>query len=203
VPAQRGLLVQTTRHERIVVFVQWLVETFGQDGLATGTGVLDVAGGKGEISGELAGRYGVPSTLIDPKPVLNSPSALRQVCLRFEEAIGAPEHAGLVQACSVVVGMHPDQATEPLVDWAIAQRKPFAVLPCCVFAKSNADRVMPSTQEPVLSYSQFVAYLALKHGSIRRAKVGFYGRNEVLYMTSADYSERTASEQTLPSGCTI
>ena len=35
--------------------------------------------------------------------------------------------------CDVLVGMHPDQATEPIVDAALAMGKPFAVVPCCVF----------------------------------------------------------------------
>lgn len=34
-----------------------------------------------------------------------------------------------------VVGMHPDQATDAIVDFALACSKPFAVVPCCVFAR--------------------------------------------------------------------
>jgi len=33
----------------------------------------------------------------------------------------------------LAVGMHPDQATEPIIDAALALGKPFAVVPCCVF----------------------------------------------------------------------
>ena len=43
--------------------------------------------------------------------------------------------ADLVARCSVVVGMHPDQATESLVDFALRHGKPFAVVPCCVHSK--------------------------------------------------------------------
>ena len=39
------------------------------------------------------------------------------------------------QAAAVVVGMHPDEATEPVVVEALAAGKPFAVVPCCVFPK--------------------------------------------------------------------
>ncbi|KAK3250706.1 hypothetical protein CYMTET_39925 [Cymbomonas tetramitiformis] len=44
-----------------------------------------------------------------------------------------------IQACSMVVGMHPDQATEAIVDCARELgkrwRQPFAVVPCCVFPR--------------------------------------------------------------------
>ena len=34
-----------------------------------------------------------------------------------------------------VVGLHPDEATEAIVDWALANGRSFAVVPCCVFAR--------------------------------------------------------------------
>ena len=40
----------------------------------------------------------------------------------------------IVRNCSIVVGMHPDQAAEHIVDFALAMGKPFAVIPCCVYS---------------------------------------------------------------------
>jgi hypothetical protein len=37
--------------------------------LGSGTGVLDIAGGKGELSFELANLTGVPTTVVDPRPL--------------------------------------------------------------------------------------------------------------------------------------
>lgn len=31
--------------------------------------------------------------------------------------------------------MHPDEATDAIVAFALEQRKPFAIVPCCVFAR--------------------------------------------------------------------
>ena len=42
---------------------------FGQDRLAAGSGVLDIAGGKGELSFELHNLNGIPTTVIDPRPM--------------------------------------------------------------------------------------------------------------------------------------
>ena len=40
----------------------------------------------------------------------------------------------------IIIGMHPDQATEPIIDMALKFQKPFAVVPCCVFAHENPHR---------------------------------------------------------------
>ena len=43
----------------------------------------------------------------------------------------AMEVCTILQGCSAVVGMHPDAATESIVDFALAAGKPVAVVPCC------------------------------------------------------------------------
>ena len=46
----------------------------------------------------------------------------------------------LVNSCSVVVGMHPDQAAEHIVDFALQNKKPFVLIPCCVYHKQFPHR---------------------------------------------------------------
>jgi hypothetical protein len=55
-----------------------------------------------------------------------------------------------------VVGMHPDQATEPIVACALALGKPWALAPCCVFARDSPHRRLlePPLQGPVLPPQQ-------------------------------------------------
>lgn len=48
------------------MFCDWLVEMVGQERLAAGAGVIDVAGGKGDIPIQLWNRRDIPTTLIDP-----------------------------------------------------------------------------------------------------------------------------------------
>jgi len=95
--------------------------------------------------------------------------------------------------CSVVIGLHSDGATEPLVKLALKHKKPFAVVPCCVFPNTNVHRRIPDPAATeasrkggglVRTYSQFVAWLqALAPDQIRRAILDFEGRNVVLYST--------------------
>jgi hypothetical protein len=72
--------------------------------------------------------------------------------------------------CSVVLGLHPDQATEPIVRACLQARKPFAVVPCCVFPDTNTHRRTPGGA-PVRSLGQFVEYLVAL-GSCGEIEVG-------------------------------
>lgn len=47
---------------------RFLLDTFGQASLACGSGVLDVGGGKGELSFELLNLNSIRATIIDPRP---------------------------------------------------------------------------------------------------------------------------------------
>ena len=84
----------------------------------------------------------------------------------------------------LVVGLHPDEATEPLVDCAIQFSLDFAVIPCCVFSQDFPQRRLRCGQEPT-SYNQFCDYLTEKHPEIRSQLLPFIGRNKVLYYSSS------------------
>jgi hypothetical protein len=110
--------------------------------------------------------------------------------------------------CSAGVGMHPDQATEAIADFAIAHRKPFAIVPCCVFPQLHPERVDPGEEEgegeeeggsseeartrmktnavpgaPVTERRQLVRWLARKTGG-KVAFLDFQGANQVVYRTT-------------------
>lgn len=54
------------------------------------------------------------------------------------------------------------QATEPIVDFALAASKPFAVVPCCVFPSHNQHRKTPKGGV-VTTLAEFVDYLVNKN----------------------------------------
>lgn len=48
-------------------FCRFLIDTFGREVLNSGTGVLDIAGGKGELSFELVNLNGIQATVVEPR----------------------------------------------------------------------------------------------------------------------------------------
>ncbi|KAL6051846.1 Zinc finger, CCCH-type [Balamuthia mandrillaris] len=88
----------------------------------------------------------------------------------------------VLEECSVVVGMHPDQAAEAIVDFALEHNKAFAVVPCCTYYHQFPHRRLPNGQ-PVKSYQQLLQYLQAKDPQrIRLTEVpSLDGKNKVLY----------------------
>lgn len=64
---------------RHAIFASWLVDVFGVTSLRAGAGVVDVAGGKGLISWELAWAHKVPCTVLDPRHARPGASELRRL----------------------------------------------------------------------------------------------------------------------------
>ena len=285
------------------VFRVWLLNTFGEEYLKSGTGVLDVAGGKGELSFELFNLNAVRCTVIDPRPLLlsrvekkwrkgqygerrtgplfakwnpcynqgksPSPPPHLRIFFHAEEAVHQAEEAGkaseageawimkarragrkvawttkgleeddddaheedgeeaeeleaepveergetegsadeppqeisdtrpeevttfneaseLLNGASLVAGLHPDQAAGEIVDFALARRIPFAVVPCCVYKKEFPKRHLPDGNS-VSSYDDLLAWLQSRHPCIRQSKLDFEGKNVVLYMLQEDF----------------
>lgn len=274
---------------RAWVLIKFVLETFGVETLQQGAGVLDVAGGLGQVGFQLLNLCGVETAVVDPRkpnlvscvrkfekgmmhrnraseafitrsrndgmlqlgwiqlyvdqPLLDATLAhhaannavtsdkkdlkglenielaplLQSVKARLQQALEEAsrlswDSKGLHQGdaeqddnpykslaensvkifsdvdeilqkfsqCSCLVGMHPDQATEFIVDLALALNKPFAVVPCCVYSNLFPKRVGP-TGSPIRSYDDFCDFLQAKDPSIKRATLAFDGRNTVLF----------------------
>ena len=115
----------------------------------------------------------------------------------FESGFAADaDTAALWDAAAVVIGLHSDGATEPIVKLALEHGKPFAVVPCCVFPNTNQHRRLKPSQTQsrskkggggaVRTYEEFVTWLQeLAPGRIQRATLGFEGRNQVLWSRGA------------------
>ena len=75
--------------------------------------------------------------------------------------------------------------TEAIVDFALRFGRPFAVVPCCVFACEFPGR-RSRDGAPVVSYSQFVRYLcdkveATPGRAVHREFLPLKGKNLVIY----------------------
>uniref|UniRef100_A0A7S3XZ55 Uncharacterized protein n=2 Tax=Heterosigma akashiwo TaxID=2829 RepID=A0A7S3XZ55_HETAK len=98
--------------------------------------------------------------------------------------------------------MHPDQATDAIVAQGLLHRKPFAVVPCCVFPESNPHRVLEddeknrrsrgggggggggaraSPRRVVRTHEDLCCYLQGQSDAVRRDTLLMEGRNVVLF----------------------
>ncbi|KAL3154156.1 hypothetical protein ABBQ32_013679 [Trebouxia sp. C0010 RCD-2024] len=90
----------------------------------------------------------------------------------------------IMQDCSVIVGIHPDQAAEPIIDFAQRTGRPFAMVPCCVYPMEFPRRRLPDGTW-VRKYEQLIEYLISRDPHhIKVATLPFEGRNQVVYCTS-------------------
>lgn len=201
---------------RAHVFRSFLVSTFGTNILSQG--ILDVAGGKGELAVPLC-IAGYSTTIVDPKvsdftntralknlefhlqrknsktydslPEIvkqNRTLPLPHICAEWFCCPATPEESFELalkkQMCTCVVGLHPDQATEPIVNFSLQHGKHFAVIPCCVFPNEAPHRMIKvghGDLKPVRTYDDFLQYLQQKHPKINRMVLPFEGRNVVLF----------------------
>ena len=85
----------------------------------------------------------------------------------------------ILACCSCVVGLHPDGASDAIVDFALEYNKPFAILPCCTFSKQIRRHF--DDGRPVRTYDDHLDWLQAKDKGIKRLELGFVGRNIVLF----------------------
>jgi Methyltransferase domain len=183
--------------------------------------ILDVAGGKGELTARLAMCLQQKVVLVDPRSAdvvdcfetlvlpkipnkwqkriqerrAENPDfvrdamsqRVRQLVTTFDE--NSLSHDDQIQQAvvnaSLLIGLHADGATEAIVDASLRYRKPFVVVPCCVFPSFFPlrhvvmERGQPSV--PVRTHPQFCQYLLQKHPGFRLEILPFEGRNVAIW----------------------
>ena len=220
-------------------FAKWIVKTFPQsikdakDSTEPGSAspsnisenstghILDVAGGKGELSARLTLCHTLRVEMVDPRAAdiydcfhkqvfkslpkkwqqrINSqdPERIKSVINhrfhQFEqyfpsdgndvitELMRDEKLLDAVQRSTLIIGMHADGATEAIVDIALHFRKPFIVVPCCVFPNLFRSRFVPSDDDPekmlpVRNHEQLCKYLSMKDSHFVVETLPFEGRN--------------------------
>lgn len=94
----------------------------------------------------------------------------------------------LLKNCSFVIGLHPDQATGAIVEFAVKYKKPFVVVPCCVFSRLFPNRfvhndldgkkVVVSTKKQLIDWC-----VSLDPENIKISELPFQGSNVAVWAT--------------------
>jgi hypothetical protein len=72
----------------------------------------------------------------------------------------------------LIVGFHPDQATDACIDLAEELSIPFCVCPCCVFPSEFPNRKTPEGNR-VRTYNELIKYLQTKARGSHMAALNF------------------------------
>jgi hypothetical protein len=89
----------------------------------------------------------------------------------------------LLENYSAVVALHPDEATDLVVDMAIRKKVPFVIVPCCVFSRLFPNRRLRNSNQTVNTYDDLIRYLLEKDANIQQTILPFEGANIALWAT--------------------
>ncbi len=166
-------------------FAAFLVEKFGLENIKKGF-VLDIAGGKGLISYFLSINYGIKCKIVDPRgATLPKPKKKelkkKKIVIEEERKMFTLDTCDeLIKGCSLIIGMHPDEATVDIVDVALTKKINFAVVPCCVFHNKFPDRKLKNGKD-VVEYPDIIQFILEKDDSLKIDFLNIKGRNKVIY----------------------
>lgn len=115
---------------------------------------------------------------------LHAESAPRQIQELFDENFANGPYSDIWNSTSIVVGMHPDGATEAIVRLALSHDKPFAVVPCCVFPNTNTHRMLTDGTR-VRSHPEFCTFLQeMDQNRVETTQLLFPARNIVVHTST-------------------
>ena len=143
--------------------------------------ILDVAGGGGLLSLYLA-HMGYKVTLVDPKGRISQFRGQIEHAVRLARGIPIVRKPFMVGYCNgtapdLIVGMHPDGATLPIVEEADRLGCCFAVVPCCI------KKPVPIQLHGRCSYATWVQFLRNRPKALdtRCTALKMTGRNLVVW----------------------
>lgn len=113
-------------------------------------------------------------TLLDSNSVLESANqTLDETQARLRDLLQT-------RNCSVMVGLHPDQATDHIIDIGLTLNIAWVVIPCCVFPNLFRRRLLRNGKT-VRSYEDLCAYILERDPRIQECVLPFRGRNRAFY----------------------
>ena len=166
-------------------FANFLVEKFGLENIKKGF-VLDIAGGKGLISYFLTIKYGIKCKIVDPRGATLPKSKMKDlkkkkiVIEEIRKMFTLNTCNELIDGCSLIIGMHPDEATVDIVDVALSKKINCAVVPCCVFHNKFPDRKLKNGKD-VVEYPDIIQFILEKDDSLKTDFLNIKGRNKIIY----------------------
>ena len=96
------------------------------------------------------------------------------------DIVDPAEVRDIVRRCHLVVGLHPDQAAGDIIEFAMAMRVPYCIVPCCVYSDAFAQRKLRDGTK-VRTFDHLVQWLCEKDPRAKTATLDLEGKNTVVY----------------------
>eukprot|EP01104_Vermistella_antarctica_P017569 TRINITY_DN623_c0_g2_i1.p1 TRINITY_DN623_c0_g2~~TRINITY_DN623_c0_g2_i1.p1 ORF type:complete len:430 (+),score=52.83 TRINITY_DN623_c0_g2_i1:146-1435(+) len=113
------------------------------------------------------------------------------------------EIRSVLTECTVVVGLHPDQAAGDIIAFALEFDKSFALIPCCTYFKTFPKRKLKNGMQ-VKSYDSLVQFLVemvdrynetvtdpSKKREVHVDTLDFAGKNRVVWSRATDFKAQS------------
>ena len=158
-----------------VLFHASLMQTVRNAERSVGLHAYEQAAQQGaKLAWSTKGLKSNPAAAADDDDESTTATTTNNNTLSFDEA----RH--MLRSCTLITGIHVDQAAGDLVEFALQNAIPFAVVPCCTY-QSEFPRRKLSDGTRVSTYEQLCNWLQERDENIQRAELPFDGKNTVLY----------------------
>jgi hypothetical protein len=134
--------------------------------------VADIAGGKGHLSAELA-KYDIKSVTFDKRN-----RKQRKKGIEFRKRFF---NSDIKTNFDLLVGMHPDEATDLIIYEAKRRRLPFMIVPCCVLPNMYPFDKMVCQKDAFGRWVNHLVRLSEKEGfKVFTTNLDIKGKNMVI-----------------------
>jgi hypothetical protein len=138
------------------------------------------------VSFHLTTTYGLECLIVDPRGVTlpsKQSKTLKKANLKipeFRSYFNEDFSDSIIHDSSLIIGMHPDEATFDIIKTACKYSKNFAVVPCCVFPTLFFDRNLKNG-EKVVEYTHLISFILEYVPDANIDFLNIEGRNKVIY----------------------
>lgn len=181
---------KASKEHKHLLFSGFIFDQFFANDSSDSVKVLDIAGGRGTISAELCLSCPlIEGIIVDPRqdslrPIKKQLKRMNESVEKrlshiqewFDDSFPTRYPELFASKSTILLGFHPDQATEYIVDIALKFELSFAIVPCCIFTRENQHR------KEITTFDAFVDYLQAKDPRIQRHYLPLKGRNLCLYL---------------------
>ena len=85
-----------------------------------------------------------------------------QITTYFNNQQFMEAHQSIWNKADLIIGLHPDEATDDVIEMSMKYFKPFVCVPCCVFPNKFPNRKLKASGKVVRSRSQLIEYIMEK-----------------------------------------